>query len=745
MSSPTPSYIPYTPKRHSTQSSIASLSQLQSQQSSSYSHSSSSRASSHTRNTSSIDSNNGYLGFPVPQQPQRSLSAASTGTGRPGMVNHPSNSSTTSSSTGGYQAGRSPLNAPSMLHSSTAPVSGGGGRGGGTSSTPTTSTSSNHSPRPFSPPPSVHASSSRPLSPSPSTHSSPTKQPQQLQQHSTGGRKMMPYIQTFQPPGVKRDRTEEFLRVRKGRRREKAGEEERLERRVDKLLELHFPLTPTSEPSTSTINPTTTLASLTDPFRSSPSLSSSAKELFKLGVTNFSSATGISTSATFSAGDLEKEEQKLVTWEEDRNVKECRICSASFGLLTRKHHCRLCGRIVCFLPPTPPTSSESSTSSLSPSKTLSESTEKKEPSRVTRKERCSTFFTYIPSDSSTSLQGPSTAEKEKGVVTGTKKRRRKGLIVEIAPIEQDRDAAKKTLEELMSGSNNPSAQTQGGKKVEKEKEKKDERKKVRICRDCLNTVLRHQFSTLPLKTPNWLKLYRVLKQLEEEIDLSLQEFQELIVRLQGNQSDQSSLSSPPPSKSQTSSLRARLITNLASYDTLSKRLLSLSQSQPSSTSSSATGAGGNGGGGELERLQKALGTRSMNWLNEKLSLLRSLGSIEEISGKASSTKKKEAGEEAAGTKSLESLLSEEELRKVRERIGEVGGADGGSDGKLLRLGPENEEEETQDGQLGVLLEQEKLVQSYLEDANSRRQFEDAASLQSSLDELRREIERLRMG
>lgn len=40
--------------------------------------------------------------------------------------------------------------------------------------------------------------------------------------------------------------------------------------------------------------------------------------------------------------------------------------------------------------------------------------------------------------------------------------------------------------------------------------------------------------------------------------------------------------------------------------------------------------------------------------------------------------------------------------------------------------------------------QEKLVQSYLEDANARRQFEDAASLQASLDELRGEIERLRM-
>lgn len=37
--------------------------------------------------------------------------------------------------------------------------------------------------------------------------------------------------------------------------------------------------------------------------------------------------------------------------------------------------------------------------------------------------------------------------------------------------------------------------------------------------------------------------------------------------------------------------------------------------------------------------------------------------------------------------------------------------------------------------LNVLLEQERLVEAYLEEANSRRQLEDAASLKTSLDEL----------
>jgi rabenosyn-5 len=40
--------------------------------------------------------------------------------------------------------------------------------------------------------------------------------------------------------------------------------------------------------------------------------------------------------------------------------------------------------------------------------------------------------------------------------------------------------------------------------------------------------------------------------------------------------------------------------------------------------------------------------------------------------------------------------------------------------------------------------QEALVTSYINDANSRRQFEDAASLSFSLIELREEIARLRL-
>ena len=34
-------------------------------------------------------------------------------------------------------------------------------------------------------------------------------------------------------------------------------------------------------------------------------------------------------------------------WMPDRAVTKCSICSAAFNVLNRRHHCRMCGAVVC--------------------------------------------------------------------------------------------------------------------------------------------------------------------------------------------------------------------------------------------------------------------------------------------------------------------------------------------------------------------------------------------------------------
>ncbi|CAO3589094.1 unnamed protein product [Absidia cylindrospora] len=40
-------------------------------------------------------------------------------------------------------------------------------------------------------------------------------------------------------------------------------------------------------------------------------------------------------------------EQSIIKWQDDKGIKKCPLCSTPFTLTYRKHHCRLCGRVVC--------------------------------------------------------------------------------------------------------------------------------------------------------------------------------------------------------------------------------------------------------------------------------------------------------------------------------------------------------------------------------------------------------------
>ncbi|CAD5219274.1 unnamed protein product [Bursaphelenchus okinawaensis] len=48
-----------------------------------------------------------------------------------------------------------------------------------------------------------------------------------------------------------------------------------------------------------------------------------------------------------SSNDRKDFEKKTVPWVDDSNVSNCKLCNAKFNITKRKHHCRLCGKIMC--------------------------------------------------------------------------------------------------------------------------------------------------------------------------------------------------------------------------------------------------------------------------------------------------------------------------------------------------------------------------------------------------------------
>lgn len=40
-------------------------------------------------------------------------------------------------------------------------------------------------------------------------------------------------------------------------------------------------------------------------------------------------------------------EMELVSWQKDEEIEFCPFCLEAFATLKRRHHCRLCGKLVC--------------------------------------------------------------------------------------------------------------------------------------------------------------------------------------------------------------------------------------------------------------------------------------------------------------------------------------------------------------------------------------------------------------
>ncbi|KAJ1753444.1 carboxypeptidase Y-deficient [Coemansia sp. RSA 1821] len=57
--------------------------------------------------------------------------------------------------------------------------------------------------------------------------------------------------------------------------------------------------------------------------------------------------TSTSLVATTRRRELQDAEQTVVVWQDDAEAPSCFLCERAFGLAVRRHHCRLCGRVVC--------------------------------------------------------------------------------------------------------------------------------------------------------------------------------------------------------------------------------------------------------------------------------------------------------------------------------------------------------------------------------------------------------------
>lgn len=65
------------------------------------------------------------------------------------------------------------------------------------------------------------------------------------------------------------------------------------------------------------------------------------------------STTGFLWSLSGTKNHIRSLEQSIVTWEEDAKVQQCPFCQQTFTQYSfRRHHCRICGRVVCGDPET---------------------------------------------------------------------------------------------------------------------------------------------------------------------------------------------------------------------------------------------------------------------------------------------------------------------------------------------------------------------------------------------------------
>ncbi|KAH8833947.1 FYVE-domain-containing protein [Flagelloscypha sp. PMI_526] len=376
-------------------------------------------------------------------------------------------------------------------------------------------------------------------------------------------------------------------------------ERTKLERRLEKIISLHFPLQQNARP-------------LKERRRTSSFFGSLSASFIVPSMDDLDQA-------------LKEAEQRITPWEEDKHVNECWICQTSFHPLTnRKHHCRLCGRIVCALPV--------SVKMITPP--ASEKNPDPQP-RPLRAVKCSSLF----------------------VADGDSKGRRT-----IEEVGEGVDYGVRRHKSSISGSQHAIPDIDDDRFL----------KGVRICRACRPVLLRMQHSLELSKAggqPSDLqKLYDAMIALEKDLEEQLPMFHELL--------GASSTDDPAPELSLT---RKHLMESFAHYDAVSKKIATLSYPGKSSGQSKQKMQPSN-----HERVQSAILMRARLFLEKNMFPLKKALSA------ATTSKPSTPPSEAAAA----------------------------------NVPPKTEAEKKIYDKLQPLLEQEALLETFVEQAQASRKFED---------------------
>ncbi|OCF45785.1 hypothetical protein I317_00273 [Kwoniella heveanensis CBS 569] len=521
----------------------------------------------------------------------------------------------------------------------------------------------------------------------------------------------MPYKIGFQPQGVRNDRTADYNEARRIKAEDREREEGRLGRRWAKLVDLHFnPTLPSPQPVVPTLtrssSSTFSLSTLSNPDRRRSLLSIDGaldalkpKEVWK-GLKGPTGPGG-------EEGRKRAAEQAIVKWEDDSEVKKCRICLSSFSLSNRKHHCRLCGRIICSLPPTPPALLAVQIQLFAPSDPSATSTATQgglPPG--TRRDKCSLL---LVADWKTGRG----EEVDEGFVGWMKMDDSEGIEDSASAVERGKGRRRgrtSTASILSTTSVISESAAEGGEKRDiplPQQPKEVQVKGVRVCRECWGVVSRKQKMADRQRINGFARLYQALRMLQSEIEELMPEYEDQLAEL----TESSEAHDPTPEVIAT---HKSLLTLFAQYEHLSKRIGGLTCTEGSSQAV----------------VQSAVARSAAGFLAKEMVKLQALQRIQK---KAALAKRKSMNMNIKELTLSETMTPSSSNDGFDDGLGAGAGAgDDGDQGMVEDVAV----------MLQPLLEQEAQLESYIADANAQRKYEDSKALSEALRDIKSEIERI---